>query len=464
MTAKQASPRRPRKRRQPEPVTLSAAEVFVPLSRALDLTEGHPFGHAMRACMIGMRLGQEAPLDDEQRAALYYALLLKDAGGSSNSARTSALFGSDDHRVKPRMKFVEWTDRKDMAVETWRNTAMRGSFRSKVSHLVGMVREENVMRSLVSTRSERGAEIASRLGFSQATVDGIRALDERWNGNGYPKGQRGDSIPLFARIASIAQTVDIFVTQHGREETENVLRARRGEWFDPSLADAAIELLRDDEFREAMQGDDLDARVIALEPVTHSRRIDDDGLDRIALAFADIVDAKSPYTHRHSTGVAEYTRAIGKQLGFDEQTLRNAFRAGLLHDIGNLGVSSRILEKTGSLNKAERAEIANHPVHTWEILRQVPAFSGFAMQAATHHEKLDGSGYPWGRTADDLDALARALVVADVFEAALANRAYRAGVSIPEAMQILNAQRGLWLDPDAVDALAATLEQQSGDL
>lgn len=464
MTSKQATPRRPRKRRQPEPVTRSAAEVFVPLSRALDLTEGHPFGHAMRACMIGMRLGQEVTLDDEQCSALYYTLLLKDAGGSSNSARTSALFGSDDHRVKPRMKFVEWTDRKGMAVETWRNTAMRGSFRSKVSHLVGMVREENVMRSLLSTRSERGAEIATRLGFSEATAEGIRALDERWNGNGYPKGKRGDAIPLFARIASVAQTVDIFVTQHGTQEAESVLRSRRGEWFDPLLADAALELLRDDAWRESLQRDDLDARVIALEPATHSRRIDEDGLDLIALTFADIVDAKSPYTHRHSTGVAEYARAIGKQLGFDGTALRTAFRAGLLHDIGNLGVSSRILEKTGSLNKAERAEIANHPVHTWEILRRVPAFSDFAMQAATHHEKLDGSGYPWGRTADDLDALSRVLVVADVFEAALANRAYRAGVSVSEALQILNAQRGLWLDPDAVDALVATLEQQSGDL
>ena len=462
MTAAKTSTRRQKRHRQP--ATVSAAEVFVPLSRALDLTEGHPFGHAMRSCLIGMRLGQEAGLDDEQLAALYYTLLLKDAGGSANSARTAALFGSDDHRVKPRMKFVDWTDRRGMAVETWRNTAMRGSFRSKVSHLVGMARQDNVMRSLVTSRSERGAEIALRLGFSEMTADGIRALDERWNGNGYPRGLHGEAIPLFARIASVAQTADIFVTQHGSQEAHTVLRSRRGEWFDPSLTDDALELLGDDTFREAMQGDDLDAEVVALEAAAHQRRIDDEGLDLVALTFADIIDAKSPYTHRHSAGVAEYARAIGKQLGFDATALRHVFRAGLLHDIGNLGVSSRILEKNGSLNKAERAEIANHPVHTWEILRRVPAFAAFAMQAATHHEKLDGSGYPWGRTADDRDAMARVLVVADVFEAALANRAYRAGVSVSEALQILNAQRGLWLDPDAVDALAATLEPQSGDL
>jgi HD-GYP domain-containing protein (c-di-GMP phosphodiesterase class II) len=333
-----------------------------------------------------------------------------------------------------------------------------------MTHLVGMAREENVMRSLVSSRSQRGAEIAARLGFSEATAEGIRSLDERWNGNGYPKALRGDAIPLFARIASVAQTFDIFVTQHGTEEADTVLRTRRGEWFDPALMDGALALLHDQELRTLSHGDDLDALVIALEPAGRLRRIDQDGLDLVAQVFADVVDAKSPYTHRHSTGVAEYVRAIGQQLGFDSPTLRHAYRAGLLHDIGNLGVSSRILEKNGSLNKAERAEIANHPVHTWEILRRVPAFAEFAMQAATHHEKLDGSGYPWGRTADDLDALARALVVADVFEAALANRAYRAGVSVPEALQILNAQRGLWLDPDSVDALAASLETQSRDL
>ena len=460
--AKPVKHRRQQKRRQPE--LLSAAELFVPLSRALDLTEGHPFGHAMRACMIGMKLGQEAGLEGEELDALYYALLLKDAGGSANAARTAALFGSDDHRVKPRMKFVEWTDRRDMAVETWRSTAMRGSLRSRVSHFVGMAREDNVMRSLVSSRSERGAEIATRLGFTPQTADGIRALDERWNGNGYPRGVHGEAIPLFARIASLAQTADIFITQHGSAEAEKVLRARRGEWFDPALTDATLEMIADEAFRESMQGDDLDGVVVALEPEAHRRKLDEDGVDLIALTFADIIDAKSPYTHRHSAGVAEYARAIGKQLGFEKAALRNLYRAGLLHDIGNLGVSSRILEKNGSLNKAERAEIANHPVHTWEILRQVPAFAAFAMQAATHHEKLDGSGYPWGRTADDLDATARALVVADVFEAALANRAYRSGVSVPEALQILNAQRGLWLDPDAVDALVASLEHGTKDL
>jgi putative nucleotidyltransferase with HDIG domain len=190
-----------------------------------------------------------------------------------------------------------------------------------------------------------------------------------------------------------------------------------------------------------------------------AREVDDDGLDEIARAFADIIDAKSPWTFRHSEKVAMYAKAIGEQLGFDAHTLRNTYRAGLLHDIGKLGVSSRILDKAGPLTTTERAEIEHHPVHTWEILRRVSAFESFAMQAATHHEKLDGSGYPWGRMDEELDTPARVLAVADVFEAATADRAYRSGVTVDEALQILNSQRALWLDPDSIDALAAYIEQ-----
>jgi HD-GYP domain-containing protein (c-di-GMP phosphodiesterase class II) len=440
------------------------AGVLAPLSRALDLNEGQPLGHGMRTCMIGMHLAQAVGLGEAQRADLYYTLLLKDAGGSANAARVAALFGSDDHRVKPRLRFVDWDDRRSMAMETWRSTALRGSFTSKISHLLGMARERKMIHGLVATRCERGAEIAIRLGLDDETAAGIRSLEERWNGTGYPTGLRGDAIPLLARIASIAQTMDIFVAQHGTLVAEDMVRAQRGQWFDPALTDAACELIRDDRLQNGLQDPDVEAQVLAMEPAARARKVDEEGLDLIAQTFADIVDARSPYTARHSTGVAEYARAIGKQLGFTSGTLRNTYRSGLLHDIGKLGVSSRILEKNGSLTRTERAEIRNHPVQTWEILRGVPAFADFAMQAATHHEKLDGSGYPWGRTAEDLDAPARVLIVADVFEASMARRAHRAGVTVGEALQILNAQRSIWLDPDAIDALAACLEQETPGL
>lgn len=87
------------------------SEVLSALSHALDLTEGQPPGHTIRSCIIGMRIADQVGLDPESRSALYYTLLLKDAGCSSNAARMAAMFGADDQAVKPRMKVVDWHKR-----------------------------------------------------------------------------------------------------------------------------------------------------------------------------------------------------------------------------------------------------------------------------------------------------------------------------------------------------------------
>ena len=197
-----------------------------------------------------------------------------------------------------------------------------------------------------------------------------------------------------------------------------------------------------------------------LEPGAHAQEVDDDGLDQIALAFADIIDAKSAFTARHSTMVAEYARIIARQMGFSRDEIRRIYRAGLLHDIGKLGVSSRILDKPGRLNRRELAEIKEHPRHTWEILKHVRAFEDFAMLASLHHEKLDGSGYPWGRTAEELDMPARVLVVADIYQAVTESRAYRVGLSSANAMEILNSQAAFRVDSDAIEALAAAIAEE----
>jgi HD-GYP domain-containing protein (c-di-GMP phosphodiesterase class II) len=143
--------------------------------------------------------------------------------------------------------------------------------------------------------------------------------------------------------------------------------------------------------------------------------------------------------------------------------VRQLYRASLLHDIGKLGVSSRILEKAGPLTPEERAQMQHHPVHTMAILERVGAFRRFARVAAFHHEKLDGSGYPWGLQASELDQSARILAVADVYEALVAGRPYRAGMPPEDALMFLRSQRGAKLDALAVDALEAVVRSERRD-
>jgi putative nucleotidyltransferase with HDIG domain len=446
----------------PPVARIALSEVVASLSRALDLTEGQPLGHSVRACLIGMRLGEELGLGDEQLAALYYALLLKDAGCSSNASRMAALFGSDDQVVKPQLKVVDWDQKMRLALETWRHTGLKASLFSRMGYFLGIARQENMTKEIIAARCERGADIARRLGFPGDTVRAIHSLDEHWNGNGYPEGTRGEEIPLFARILNIAQTAEVFLARGGSAAALHVLEERRGRWFDPRLVDRVLRWRTDRAWWDSVSAPEIMDRVTALEPAAQVRVVNDAGLDQVAEAFAEIIDAKSPFTYAHSTNVARYACTIGERLGFDTISMQRTRRAGLLHDIGKVGVSNRILDKNGPLADDERAAIQSHPAYTWEILGRVSAFASFARQAATHHEKLDGTGYPWRLGSDELDAPSRALVVADIYEALTADRPYRAGMSPERALSILDKERGTKLDADAVDALAASVAPAAG--
>lgn len=439
---------------------VAASEVLAALSRALDLTEGQPLGHSVRSCVIGMRLGQAIGLSEDELGALYYALLLKDAGCSSNAARMAALYGSDDQAIKPRLKTVDWDDRMKTAIETWRNTGLNASLWSRVNYFLGIAKQENVAKEIIAARCERGADIARRLGFPDSTVLAIHSLDEHWNGKGYPDGKRGDEIPLLSRILNVAQTIEVFLARDGLDAAIAVLKDRRGRWFEPRLVDEVLSWTRDSNWWRSINAPNAEENVRALEPSKQARTLDERGLDNVAQAFADIIDAKSPFTYRHSSNVAMYACAIGQLTGFDRDMMRRTHRAGLLHDIGKVGVSNRILDKKGPLDASERSAMQQHPKYTLEILSRVNAFAGFAHQAALHHEKLDGSGYPWGLSSEQLDRMARVLAVADVYEALTADRPYRGGMQPEAAFAILTKDRGAKLDATALDALASAIQSQ----
>jgi len=444
------------------PRRISLSEVLSALSCALDLTEGAPAGHTMRACLIGMRIAECIGLDAADRSALYYALLLKDAGCSSNAGRMASLFGADDQEVKPRMKLVDWHQRTRLAVETARTVARGRSFADRVRHFVAIARTADTTKELIQIRCDRGASIASQLGFPLETAEAIRSLDEHWCGRGYARGLAGGDIPLLARIANLAQTVEAFHDRAGVDGAHRVVRERSGRWFDPVLARIVLGWKRDDPWWALLRGD-VTGAVVAAEPSDRVIEVDEDGLDGVSRAFADIIDAKSPFTFRHSTRVADVARLVAARCGLDAAEQRRIYRAGLLHDIGKLGVSNTILDKNGPMTPEERERMEQHPRFTLEILQRVSAFSGFALTAALHHEKVDGSGYPWGVDASGLDLPARILTVSDIYDALSSDRPYRKGMDEPAITSILERDRGIRLCPIALDALHEVRAELTSD-
>jgi len=204
--------------------------------------------------------------------------------------------------------------------------------------------------------------------------------------------------------------------------------------------------------------------VIELETLRESRPVDEDYLDDIAAAFAQVVDAKTPFTSGHSDRVAIFADLIAVQMNQSTAQRRRLHRAALLHDIGKLGVSNAILEKPGKLTDDEWAEVKRHPGLGELILSRVAAFADLAEVAGAHHERLDGTGYPKQLRSRHISLDARIVAVADVFDALTADRPYRKAMSVDQALAILDAESQTALDPRCVTALKrglATLESDA---
>lgn len=316
---------------------------------------------------------------------------------------------------------------------------------------------------IVETRCERGAAVVSMIGCPPAAAEAVRSLDEHWDGAGKPLGLKGEQIPLLARIACLSQVAEIFHAADGLGASRAVVAERRGRWFDPAVADAFLSI-PDDHDLWRMIRDDGAAGLIQIHEQTRPDPVDENGIDLICEAFADVIDAKSPYTARHSEGVATYAAAIGGAMGTDHDQVRSLRRAGLLHDIGKLGISNSILDKPGKLTDTEYASIQAHPRFTYEILSRVSTFSGLALAAAAHHERLDGKGYHLHLGAECLDEMARILAVADVFKALTADRPYRGPMDPEKVLGILRGDVGTAFDGAAVEALTGVIRDAGGTL
>ena len=276
-------------------------------------------------------------------------------------------------------------------------------------------------------------------------------------GRGHPDGLEREEIPLLARILGLAQTAEVFIREQGLQAAVDMARERSGTWFEPRLVKLFVRLQKDTGFWHEFHGVNPRLTVALFEPKDQVLAADATLLDRIAQGFAEVIDAKSPWTFRHSEGVAEISVGIAEVMGFDAAQCRYIRRAALLHDVGKLGISNLILDKPGKLTPDELTEMRKHPRYTYEILTHVAGFRDLADLAASHHERLDGKGYHRGLTAEQISTPVRILAVADMYEALAAKRPYRQDLSPEEVMSILTRNSGPGICPEVFSALKTWL-------
>ncbi|MCX2726793.1 HD-GYP domain-containing protein [Thermomicrobium sp. 4228-Ro] len=183
------------------------------------------------------------------------------------------------------------------------------------------------------------------------------------------------------------------------------------------------------------------------------------GSTEVVAALAAAVEAEDSYTKEHSVRVARLAASIAQELGLPPERERILYQAGILHDIGKIGIPDAILQKPGRLTAEEFALVREHPVRSWEIARQIRSFAPMLPAIRWHHERLDGSGHPDGLRGEEIPLDARILAVADVFDALTSVRPYRAALSVEEALALLRQEAGTRLDVECVAALERLVEQ-----
>jgi putative nucleotidyltransferase with HDIG domain len=322
-------------------------------------------------------------------------------------------------------------------------------------------------REMIQMRCDHGASIVRKIGLSEQTALAVRTLDEHWDGSGYPEHSAGPAISPLARVMAVAQHLDVFALERGPAMAMRVLRQRGGRWFDPEVTRAAESLHRTgalwmhclpNSSDSPMQSQrfarsavlDLAPPQIAGTSPSH--------IDSICEAFAEVVDAKSHFTFSHSVGVTSIASAIGGVMGLKPERKQLLHRAALLHDLGKLRVPNSILDKPGKLDADEWSIMREHPALTGSILRRVKQFRELASIAGAHHEKLDGSGYPDGLSAEDLSLETRILTVSDIYGALIEDRPYRPGYSHEQAIEIMMREGPGKLDADCFAALPRAAE------
>jgi HD-GYP domain-containing protein (c-di-GMP phosphodiesterase class II) len=433
------------------PGKVRLTELLAMLSLGTDLGMGHPMEHAIRQSLLAVRLAERAGLDQETRGVVYYSSLLAWVGCHVDAYEQAKWFG-DDLALKADIRQVDLGKPIETAAYLVRHLGSgRPALERTKLGLTFMGEGQRALSSMFDNHWRAAARLIERLGLGDAVRDSVAQTFERWDGKGAPSGAQGADVLVSSRLVNITDVAEAHYARGGLPAAVEVVRARSGSQFDPALVDlfcsAAPSLFAE---LEAVRSWDA---AMAIEP-TLERHLSEQGLEQALEAIADFVDLKSPYTIGHSRAVADLAGTAGRNFGLPESDAATVRRAGLLHDLGRLGVSNGIWDKKGPLTPVELERIRLHPYLTERMLASSAALAPFAAIAVQHHERLDGSGYPRGASGSAFTPAGRILAAADMYRAHLEPRPHRPARTTDEAAADIRGEvRFGRLDGDAVAAV-----------
>ncbi len=439
------------------PGQVRLAELLATLSLAADLGLGQPMEHLARSCLLAVRLAERIGLDDDDRETVYQLALLAWVGCTADSHELAALFGDDlefragvyDHDLGPRSMLDYLLERAGRGAPPEHRARVVAELKADQGRTIGLA---------MVTHCQVTGQLAARLGLGGRLARCLTQTFTRWDGSGVPDEVGGDRVDVATRLVQLADVAEVHHRRGGVPAALAITRRRAGTQLDPALVAeftrAAPEVLAG---LPAESGWD---ELIAADPAP--RLLDDEQLDAVLEAMADFVDLKSPYFAGHSRGVADLAAAAARRTGHPSDDVRSVRRAGLVHDLGRIGVPNTIWDKPGPLTRVERERVELHSYYTDRMLRHVPALADVRQVAALTHERLDGSGYHRSLPAAAIPATARLLAAADHYHALVEPRPHRPACAPRAAADQLRAEgRAGRLDVAAVEAVLGAAGHRS---
>lgn len=284
---------------------------------------------------------------------------------------------------------------------------------------------------------EAGEENIKYLKFYPKVKNVIKFHQEMVDGSG-PFSKTIVDVPLFAQIIHIIDWTDVQYDFHtiDKQKYDQMIQKvneLRNIAFTDQIVDAFINAVTFEKIIESQE--DIDQ--ILRQHMNHNYLVFNDGdMLSVCYLFANIIDSKSPFTKAHSLGVANKVARMGAYYQFDNQMIIQTFFAGAMHDVGKMIIERDVLEKPDRLTQEEFAHIQTHAYVTYQILSEMQ-LGDIVHWAAFHHEKLDGSGYPFEKKADELDFNDRLIGCCDIYQALREERSYKKAMTHEQAIEVM---------------------------
>ena len=441
---------------------LRLAELMAALSLATDLGMGQPLEFALSSCVLSVRLGEALGLGDDELRDVYYQALLRYIGCNAETHMLAAIVG-DELALRTEVAAIDNGRPTEVLglMARFIRQANAGATTLQMAQAIarGLLTLSRFQEEFFSGHCEVAQRLAERLGFGESIVRARGQLYARWDGKGIP-APKGEAIPPPVLIVALAQDAITLHRLGGADAAVAMARERKGGAYAPQMVECfcrhAPKLLAD------LTDTPTWEMVLALEPGGRAL-LTEAQFDTACQALADFADLKSPYTLGHSHGVARLAAMAAGRGGLPLADVVAVRRAGLLHDIGRVGVSAGIWTKPGPLSDREWEQVRLHSYYTERVLARPGALARLGALASYHHERLDGSGYHRGAPAVIQSPMARILAAADVYHAMTELRPHRpARTPDAAAEQLRREVRAGRLDSDAVDGVLGAAGQRAG--